>query len=389
MWTLNGQEMILWMALAFCGGAFGAAVGGLCAFVFCGVGALISSAFMLAGNPDAAGWTDAWVTWGPLLGAQTSFVGGGWAAVYAQHRAGFHSGRDICKPLVALNRSDVLAVGGLGGVCGALMTWLFWLIPSYTIGGQTVASNNTVASGVVAAAIIGRLAYGKTGVFGKVPAGVRRWVGNETCCWLPWEHNCGQLMLISVMVGMPAAVLAFANPATHLLLFGVMTVLFLFMVLEQGVIAGHHFAICAYFAVAATGNAAWGLAFAILCGFLTEIFAFTFTAYADSHIDPPTCGIMACGIIQPFLLWSGIMPYAPHTAAASSEQMGSLAAIFAPGGDVSGLVALAVVAIGMPAALKGLRRLPAMNADVRRAHGSDYGQISQRNADGSESMESV
>ena len=359
MWTMDAQEIALWMALAFCGGMFGAAVGGLCAFVFCGVGALVSSAFMLAGNAELAGWTDAWVTWGPFLGAQTSFVGGGWAAVYAQHHAGFHSGRDICRPLAPLKRTDVLAVGGLGGVCGALMTWLFWLLPSYSVNGLPLAASNSVACGVAVAAIIGRLIFGKTGLFGKVPANVRRWKGNETCCWVPWQHDCTALLVLGVAVGLPSAVLAFANPGTHLMMFGIMTVLYLFMVLGQGVIAGHQFAICAYLAVAATGNAAWGLAFAILCGFLTEIAAFTFTAYGDSHIDPPTCGIMACGIIQPFLLWSGVMPYTPHTAAATAAQMRSLAAIFAPNGDISGLIALALIIAVMPAFLTGLRHLPA------------------------------
>jgi hypothetical protein len=359
MWTMDVQEIILWLVLAFCGGMFGAAVGGLCSFVFCGVAALIASAFMLTGHTELAGWTDAWLTWGPLLGAQTAFVGGGWAALYAKYHAGFHNGRDICKPLAGLNRPDVLIVGGLGGLCGALVTWLFWLLPSYTVGGQAIASSNNVACGVAVAAIIGRLIFGKTGVFGKVPAGVRRWVGNDACCWLPWQHDSGQLMLLSLAIGLPSALLAYANPATHLMTFGIMTVLYLFMVLGQSVIAGHHFAICAYLAVAATGNAAWGVAFAIICGFVTEISAFAFTAYGDSHIDPPTCGIAACGLLQPLLLWAGVMPYAPHTAPATAEQMASLGAIVAPGGDLSGLVALAVVMIGMPLLLKGLRLLPA------------------------------
>jgi hypothetical protein len=39
--------------------------------------------------------------------------------------------------------------------------------------------------------------------------------------------------------------------------------------------------------------------------------------------------------------------------------MSSLTAIFAPGGDFGGLLALAVVMIGMPFLLKGLRLLPA------------------------------
>jgi hypothetical protein len=359
MWTMDVQEILLWLALAFCGGMFGASVGGLCSFVFCGVGALVASAFMLSGHTELANWTDAWVTWGPFVGAQTAFVGGGWAAVYARYHAGFENGRDICKPLAPLNRPDVLIVGGLGGVCGAFMTWLFWLLPSYTVGGQAVASCNSVACGVAVAAMIGRLLYGRTGLFGKVPQGVGRWVGSKACCWIPWQHDSGPLLLLALAVGLPSAVLAFANPGTHLMMFGIMTMLYLFMVLGQGVIAGHHFAICAYFAVAVTGNVAWGLAFAVLCGFATEIFAFTFTAYGDSHIDPPTVGIMACGLIQPFLLWSGLMPYAPHTVVATAGQMKSLAALFAPGGDLSGLIALAVVTIGMPLVLKGLRQLPA------------------------------
>lgn len=365
MWTMDINEMVIWMALAFCGGVFGAAVGGLCSFVFCGLAAVVSSVFMLAGQPVAAGTFDAWVTWGPFLGPQASFLGGGWAAVYAQHHAGFHNGRDICKPLAGLNRPDVLIVGGLGALCGTFLTWCFWLIPSYHVNGQAIASTNSVASGIAVAAIIGRLIFGKTGAFGKVDPNIRRWVGSDQKCWVPWQHDNLQLMLLAVTVGFFGAYLTYIDVRFHLLMFGVLCVLYAFMVLGQPVVAAHHFAICAYFATAVTGNVAWGLAFAILAGYLCEMAAFLFTAYGDSHIDPPTVGITLCCIIQPFLLWTGIMPYAPLTGPTAKENLFSFGHAFMPGGNASGLIALVSVLVLAPLFLNLLRMIP--SADERKA----------------------
>lgn len=56
MRTMDGPEILIWLLLAFCGGVFGA------------------------------------------------------AAVYAQHHAGFHNGRDICKPLAG--PTPTFATGG-------------------------------------------------------------------------------------------------------------------------------------------------------------------------------------------------------------------------------------------------------------------------------------
>jgi len=355
MWTMDIQEIIVWLALAFCGGVFGASVGALCAFVFCGVGAVLSSTLMLAGHAETAGWVDAWVTWGPLVGPQTSLVAGCWAAVYAQHHAGFANGRDLCKPLVTLGRLDVLLVGGVGGVVGALCTWLFWMLPSYSVQGTAMASCNSVACGVAVASVIGRLVCGRSGLFGKVPEGVNRFAGNASFCWVPWQHGIGHIVLLAVAIGLPTAFMTFANPASHLMVFGLMTVLYLFMTLGMGVIAAHHFGICAFFATAATGNILWGVAFALMVGFFTEFFAFLFTAYGDSHIDPPTLGITLCGFLQPLLLWSGVMPFKPLKAAAQAADLKSIAAMVTPGGDLSGVIALVLVLILLPWGLWMLR----------------------------------
>ena len=358
MWTLELNELVLWLILAFCGGMAGAAMGGLCSFVLCGFGALISSIFLMAGNPEVANFTDAWITWGPFVGPQVAFVGGGWAAVYAKHHAGFHNGRDICKPLAGLNRPDVLMVGGLGGVCGAVTTWLFWLLPDYNVDGQTIASANDVACGVAVAAMIGRCILGKTGLFGKVAPGVSRWVGNEKACWLPWQHDKLQIMVLAVAIGFPTAYLTHLNANTHLLVFGVMCVLFLFMILGQAMIAGHHFAICAYFATAATGNVFWGLAMAILVGYLCEISAFLFTSHGDSHIDPPTCGIMCVGLLQPLLIWTGIMKLNTSGAPLNDPFFN----------DINAILGLAVIAISAPLLLHILRKIPPVAAEKKEVN---------------------
>ena len=358
MWTTDINLMIIWIVLGFFGGVFGATVGGLLSFVFCGIGALISSALMLAGHAETAGFVDAWVTWGPFVGPQTAFVGGCWAATYAKHKAGFHNGRDICQPLITLQRPDVLLVGGIGGVVGLLCTWLAWLVPNLPVSGledKTIATTNSVALGVMVASIIGRLVVGKTGMFGKVPDDVNRFDGNENNCWIPWQHSSMNIIILATMVGLTSSILTYFNSNMHLMLFGLMTVLFSFMILGQGVIAGHHYAITAFFAVATTGNVAWGLTFALIAGFACDFFAFLFTAHGDSHIDPPTCAIAFCGTLQPVLVCLGLMPFNPMNGANTTQNLFNLKNMFFTNNSASGIIALVLALVILPLITKLLR----------------------------------
>ncbi len=365
MWTTDFNEIIVWIVLGFFGGVFGATIGGLLSFVFCGVAALISSALMLAGNADSAALVDTWLTWGPFVGPQASFVGGCWAAAYAKHKAGFHNGRDICQPLVTLQRTDVLLVGGIGGVVGILCTWGAWFIPNLPImglEGKTIPTMNTVAFGVMAASVIGRVVVGKTGIFGKVPKNVNRFDGDENNCWIPWQHSSGSIIILATMVGLTSAILTYMNSNMHLMLFGLMTVLFSFMILGQGVIAGHHYAITAFFAVAATGNVAWGLAFAIIAGFACDFFAFLFTAHGDSHVDPPTCAIAFCGTLQPILICFGLMPFNPMSGVNTTENLFTLKNMLFANNSASGVIALIIVLIVLPIITKLLRNKKAISS---------------------------
>jgi hypothetical protein len=330
-----------WLIMAFCGGVFGAAVGALPSFILCGVGALLGGVYGMAtgGGPNEL---DIWVTWGPLVGPQTAFAGGAVAAVYANRRGLLENGRDICTPLMGLNSADVLLIGGVFGAIGALLTLVCSKIPN--IGGH--ASNNAIATAIVLTMILGRLCFGKTGLFGKVSPGTNRWEGSDAGCWLTWQHDWPQILIIACAVGIPASHLALTIPSSGLLLFGLGCIIFTFMVFGAKVPVFHNIALASMLAVGATQNLWWGLAMAILVAFLCELSAMLFCAHGDSHIDPPTISLMLTGIIQPILLASGVMRPITQTF------------------DLTPVMMIALFAVGFPAILTSLRSLKPKEEEV-------------------------
>lgn len=332
-----------WMllCLAFCGGVFGAAVGALPSFVLCGVGALLGGLYgMSTGSTDNV--VDMWVTWGPLVGPQTAFAGGAVAAVYAKRRGLFENGRDICSPLMGLNAPDVLLVGGVFGMVGALLTLVCSKIPN--IG--EYASNNAIATAIVLTMILGRVLFGQTGVFGKVAQGTNRWAGSDAGCWLTWQHDWPQILIIACAVGLPASHLALTVPASGLIIFGLGCFIFTFMLFGAKVPVFHNIALASLLAVGATQNLWWGLAMAILVAFLCELSAMLFCAHGDSHIDPPTVSLMLTGIIQPIFLAAGVMQVAGESF------------------DFAPIIAIALFAIGFPILLTALRSIQPSEATL-------------------------
>ena len=293
-WTL--------LILAFCGGVFGAAVGALPSFVLCGIGALLGGLYGMSTGSDT-NLVDMWVTWGPLVGPQTAFGGGAVAAIYAKRRGLIENGRDICTPLMGINAPDVLLVGGVFGMVGALLTLACSKLP--TIG--ELASNNAIATAIVLTMVLGRLLFGQTGLFGKVAEGTNRWEGSDAGCWVTWQHDWPQILIIACAVGLPASHLALTVPASGLIIFGLGCVIFTFMIFGAKVPVFHNIALASLLAVGATQNLWWGLAMAILVAFLCELSAMLFCAHGDSHIDPPTVSLMLTGVIQPVLITTGVM----------------------------------------------------------------------------------
>jgi hypothetical protein len=121
----------LWIA-AFAGGAFGAALGALPAFIFCGFMILAGEAANVlkaelvgvgVASPDAltVGFTGS-IAFGPVFGPHVSFAGGVAAAAYAARKGYMDTGFDYYEAKNISHalgtKPDVLAVGGLFGILG-------------------------------------------------------------------------------------------------------------------------------------------------------------------------------------------------------------------------------------------------------------------------------
>ena len=316
-----------YLAVAFAGGMAGAAYGALPIFCLCGLSAVIGAVITLT-TGDTTFTT--WVTWGPFLGPQVSFAGGVAAAAYAKSVGRLDSGRDIGSALMGLNAPDVIVVGGIFGMLGAYINWLFCQIPD--IG--TRPWTNTIALSVVAINVIARVMFGKSGLFGTVPREANRWAPSEGNGWLPWQSKPMQLLLIGIGVALPAAHLTkilvetmtkstlFQNATAGMtipeggaapeanptfLVFGFAVISLAYLLYNTKIPVTHHVALSAEFVVVVTGDIGWGLAFGLMAVFLAELFAVMFMSYGDTHIDPPSVALAATFTIQSILHVTGVL----------------------------------------------------------------------------------
>ena len=103
-----------WLA-AFAGGAFGAAIGALPAFIFTGFAVIGGEAAALGGGEEATAEAAAYtglVGFGPVFGPHISFAAGAAAAAYAAKQGYIDDGKNILWA-AGTNHMDVLIVGGL------------------------------------------------------------------------------------------------------------------------------------------------------------------------------------------------------------------------------------------------------------------------------------
>jgi len=131
---------------AAAGGAFGAALGALPAFVFTG---FLVLAGVAGGGPGVA------IGFGPVFGPHISFAGGAAAAAYAAKNGlmesgmDYHNGKDITFALGS--RPDILAVGAAFGVFGIVLEELLR---------QAAIPTDPIAFTVVASAFAHRAVFG-------------------------------------------------------------------------------------------------------------------------------------------------------------------------------------------------------------------------------------
>lgn len=315
----------LWMLgmllAAFAGGAFGAAIGALPAFIFTGFLVMLGEGVrILSGDYsglmglDPATLDSAAITsqigFGPVFGPHISFAGGVAASAYAAKKGymntgfPFHESKNIAYALGP--KPQLLIVGGLFGILG------YWIT---TLSSIFALPWDPIAIAVVLSAIAHRLIF-KYPVIGIAKRGLmnmepfakeeKREKGSDRLLvepWLPHQYKWSDVSSIGVVVGILAAFITIQTGSVFLP-FGISaaTLLFLNLGVEKIPVTHHISLIGSTSVVAATGGEVTGTSlaallllgalFGLIAAVFGEIVQRIFYAHADTHLDPPAGAIV-------------------------------------------------------------------------------------------------
>jgi hypothetical protein len=295
------MSIFVGLLTAFVGGIFGAAIGALPAFILVGFLVMVGVAIQIAGGgADYYGMVP-FGAFGPHVGG---FAAGVAAVAYAASRGKHDTGRDILAGMMGKNSPDVLLVGGIFGLVGYGLNWLFALPGAWT---------DTIALSVVVSAIIARFAFGKSGLLGEVKEGESRYAPAAAYCWVPWQSKPLQLLMIGLGMGGFSAYMAVTLPngAGVFLGFGIAAASLVFLQFGTQVPVTHHIALPAAVAAATSGSIVWGILFGVAAAFVGEFMANTFCAWGDTHIDPPAATIWPMTSLSILLSAIGIYQMLP------------------------------------------------------------------------------
>lgn len=339
----------VWLG-ALAGGAFGAALGALPAFVFTGF-------LVIAGSLGGGGFgVD--VGFGPVFGPHISFAGGAAAAAYAASRGkmesgmDYHNGKDIAFALGS--RPDIMAVGAAFGAFGLVLEQL---------SRQLAVPVDPIPVSIVISALVHRLVFGYSviGVVSDKADGILdmspfergetrepgevvsdgEMDGSERLAvepWLPEMYKWSHVASIGLFAGLAAAVI------THNMIvgldhggvavfagFGISAASLIFLNLGLGRIpVTHHMTLPAATAYAATNEStmtalgvdpsagiAFGAAGAIIIGAVFGIYGALageflqriFYAHGDTHFDPPAASIVVTTATIGILFLAGVFAW--------------------------------------------------------------------------------
>lgn len=319
----------IWLGAA-AGGAFGAALGALPAFIFTGF-LVIAGVF----GGDAASGAGVGVGFGPVFGPHISFAGGAAASAYAAKNglmeSGFdyHNAKDIGFALGS--KPDILAVGAAFGVFGIVLEQVFrnLAVPTDPIA-FTVVASALLHRAVFGYSVIGTVSDKANGFMdmgpfergemrgaGEVPGDGEKVSEDRLAVepWLPNMYKWSHVAAIGLTAGLAAAYAAIQT-GSPFLGFGISaaTLLFLNLGVER-IPVTHHMtlpAATAYLATAGTGYSPIvalliaGL-FGVLGALVGEAFQRVFYAHGDTHVDPPAASIAITHTFIAILSIAGIL----------------------------------------------------------------------------------
>jgi hypothetical protein len=349
---MSVANFVFLLIAAFAGGAFGAAIGALPAFCFTGFMVIAGQAVavlrsnLLAGELGelgaegiSTGVTGA-VAFGPVFGPHVAFAGGAAAAAYAAKKdgvmpdpeeGGYHPAKDIAYALGT--RPDVLAVGGLFGIFGAVGT---------ALSGGLALPWDPIAIMVVVSAATHRIVFG----YPLIGAGSRNILdmspfeqgekrvatdgsGNEVATdggyaskrlvvepWLPHQYKWANVAMIGLVAGLLGGFIALETGSAFLG-FGISAASLTFLNLGvEKIPVTHHMTLPASTAALGvyadpTGTSAVialliGGLFGAYGALIGEVVQRVFYAHSDTHFDPPAAAIVVATLTVVLLAIAGV-----------------------------------------------------------------------------------
>jgi hypothetical protein len=308
-----------WWIAAFAGGAFGAAIGALPAFIFTGFAVIAGEAANAVGLTDAAGEGVAttatgftgYIGFGPIFGPHISFAAGAAAAAYAAKQGYIDDGKNILWA-AGTHHVDVLVVGGVFGIIGFVGTEL----------GRTVGiPTDNIALMVFVSALIHRVAFGYS-IIGEVTGSglfdvgpFERGEDEAPGIWLPWQYKWASVGLLGVIGGILGAAMYQAT-GSPLIGFGISAASLVFLQAgTDNIPVTHHITLPG--SVGALGAAAAGYSPALVLivgalfgafgALMGEICNRVFYMHGKTHVDPPAFGIFMSGLLSAVLTAAGVL----------------------------------------------------------------------------------
>lgn len=265
---------------AFGGGLFGACIGALPAFILTGVIAIAGGIAALSGAADLS---IGYIAFGSFLGPHIAFAGGVAAAGFAANKRenDLKSGADILTSLNGFGDYLVLIVGGIFGILGYLIKYLYADILNF----QT----DTVAFTVFTLGVIARFMFGSTGLFGKTDEKRSYFDG------LLYNTILGGG--IGIVVGYIAGSINNLGidesliTSFPIICFGISATSLIFTQTGFATPATHHITWPAAYAAVVSGNPLMGVVFGIVGSLIGVLAGKTINSYCDTHIDPPATAI--------------------------------------------------------------------------------------------------
>jgi MFS family permease len=304
---------------ALAGGAFGAALGALPAFIFTGfmvIAGEVISASGIEGAGEGVSLTATGFTgtlgFGTVFGPHVAFAAGAAAAAYAAKQGYIDDGKNILWA-AGTQHLDVLGVGAIFGLLGhALVTILVGI--SWP--------TDPIATTVFVSALIHRVAFGYS-VIGEITGSgmfdVSPWERDEDEApgiWLPWQYKWSGVTAIGLIGGLLGGY-TYTATGSVFISFGISAASLVFLQCGvDNIPVTHHITFPGAFgamgAAAGIGSASptlvlifgglWGIGGALL----GEICNRVFYMHGSTHVDPPAFAIAIMGILAAVMTAIGV-----------------------------------------------------------------------------------